>query len=125
MVVVATVYELPRVVTVGVVAGGGDEHNAAGHGVLRGQRNQTVLEIRFSVVAKIVDDDIGALAVEGLVGQPENGLHHVQGGLRPGEGQAGAGGQVVDDFQQRRPLVIRPGIVRVDLDAVREVVAAL
>ena len=124
MIAVATVDEVAFVVFVRSVPGGGHVHHSARHSVSDRQGHVPVLVIRLKVVPQVVDDYVGALATEGVVGQPERRLHEEQGRACPGEGQPGVGSQVVDNFQQGGALVAVAIILRVDLDIAGQIAHA-
>ena len=114
---IPAVHEFTFVVLLRVVSRRRREHRPAGHGIGRRLGDDTVLKERLEKISQVVDYDIGALPIEGVVGQPQNCLRHPQGRLGTGKGQFGVGGQVVDYLQQRRALVALAVLVRVDLNS--------
>ena len=107
-----------------LVSGGGDEHGPAGHCIGSRQRHSTVLKVRFKVKGIVVHNNVGPLAIEGVAGQPEDGVGHVQGGVRAGKWQPGVWCEVVDDFQQCRAFVATATLIRFDFDAAGQVADA-
>ena len=68
--------EIPFVVLLCIVTSGRYKHHSTGYGVGGSLGNYAVLKKGLEVISQVVNYDVRPLSFKGIVGQPQNGLHH-------------------------------------------------